>query len=614
MEGFARELDDIRLRCVNEPERELVHLLVLLAERHALCATALGQDVIEARLARTSLDPETQGLVRYATAWARVEEALHAEHMQSALEALGTRASAARGTHLRVVGAASAWAARLRSQVTWRARPLAWAMASAVDLADRVSGRSPADVREALRHGHLRSFFQLCMQVERTGALCYRRMLDLLPDVPSAPAWLVDAATRAHAEEERHRRLYELLAATFDDADGLAAGESAKSLGEKLRLIGEAYLPRARRRTLEGRHVLGTGGQVAVADGPGPAQKLDALRRAAQRAVLERVVVDRAGALGKSVSDLSVVIKVSYMFGYHEADRSVVTDPELVDGLAVMLQELGCGQIGVAEARNGYDRHYQHRSIRDVGRYFGYTSDRYALVDLSADQVPHGFARGTTPRTISRAWQEADLRIVFGKMRSHPTDLVHLTLGSCEGIAGRCDDQLLAERATRRGADLTTVLEDYPPHFAVLDAYGTAADGVVGVLGCPRPLMPLRVYAGADALAVDVVAARHMGLADPRHAPLIRAAIDWFGDPSARTAVSGANAPIGGWRGPYHSDWSALVTLLAQPAFEQGGLLVPEFDEEAFEPKATERWWQRPTRRALQTLTGLRQPRIRGAA
>ena len=43
------------------------------------------------------------------------------------------------------------------------------------------------------------------------------------------------------------------------------------------------------------------------------------------------------------------------------------------------------------------------------------------------------------------------------------------------------------------------LLDDFPPHFALLDAYDSAADGLMGVMGCPRPKVPRRLYAAADA-------------------------------------------------------------------------------------------------------------------
>ena len=132
------------------------------------------------------------------------------------------------------------------------------------------------------------------------------------------------------------------------------------------------------------------------------------------------------------------------------------------------------------------------------------------------------------------------------------------------------------------------LLDAFPPDFALVDAYDSAADGLVGVMGCPRPKVPYRLYAASDALALDIVAARHMGVRDPRQSSILRAACHWFGDPVARVEVIGVDEPLAHWRGPYHNDLSAFLSILALPVYVwgsgRGTLFVPEMDEQAFPP------------------------------
>jgi hypothetical protein len=153
---------------------------------------------------------------------------------------------------------------------------------------------------------------------------------------------------------------------------------------------------------------------------------------------------------------------------------------------------------------------------------------------------------------------------------------------------------------------------DCPPHFALLDGYDAVADGLLGVMGAPHPQAPKRLYAGADPLAVDMVAARHLGMRDPRRSYILHAACHWFGDPSAQITVMGVDAPLPGWRGPYHNEWSTLLSFLAYPVYEfgsgRGALFVPEMDEQAFPLIKRERVPLRIARRGLQALLGLRHP------
>src|SRR5262249_52899238 len=154
----------------------------------------------------------------------------------------------------------------------------------------------------------------------------------------------------------------------------------------------------------------------------------------------------------------------------HRKDRSPITDPLLLAELACFLRELGCADVAVVETPNIYDRFFRNRSVADVAAYFGFASPHYHLVDLSTDQVAHVYSRGLAQYSVSRTWKEADFRISFGKMRSHPTDMVYLTLGNIESIGARYDEFIFAERRAERETALMTLLHDFPPHFALLEA------------------------------------------------------------------------------------------------------------------------------------------------
>jgi uncharacterized protein (DUF362 family) len=227
--------------------------------------------------------------------------------------------------------------------------------------------------------------------------------------------------------------------------------------------------------------------------------------------------------------------------------------------------------------------------------------------------VPHVYQRGLAQYTVGRTWREADFRISFGKLRSHPIEMVHLALGNLEWVGGRCDEYIFPERQAHRETSVMMLLDAFPPHFALLDGYDQAADGLVGMMGCPRPPSPRRLYAGADALAVDLVAGRHLGLKDPQESRILNTARQWFGDPAGRIRVAGPDEPVPGWRSPYHSDLSTLLSFFAYPVYQfgsgRGALFVPEMDEAAFPPTRPEGFWLRLGRRAIQTLLGLRHKR-----
>jgi len=301
------------------------------------------------------------------------------------------------------------------------------------------------------------------------------------------------------------------------------------------------------------------------------------------------------------------------MLGYDRKDLSVITDPLLIAELARYIFELGCTDVAVVEVPNLYDRFYRNRSVADVARYFHIESPHFRVVDSSEEQVPQAYDRGLGQYTVGNTWKESEFRISFGKMRSHSIEIVLLTVAALEGLGPRLDEFLFVERQANREMANMMLIDQFPPDFAIIDAYDSAADGLLGMMGCPNPKSPRRFYAGGDAISVDIVAGRHIGLGNPRGSLHLRTACHWFGDPSAAIRVIGPDEPVAGWKTPHRNALSTLLSLLAYPVYEyasgRGAIFVPEMDPEAFPPIVKESWWLRSLRRNLQRLLGLRHKR-----
>jgi len=279
--------------------------------------------------------------------------------------------------------------------------------------------------------------------------------------------------------------------------------------------------------------------------------------------------------------------------------------------LKLRYQRVRIDDVPVLEATNIYDRFFANRGVAQVARYLGFDSPLYRIVDASAEQVPHDFGRGLGQHSVSRTWAEADFRIVFGKLRSHPVDYAYLCLGGLESLGSRNDDYLFAERQAQRDTAVMMVLDDFPAHLALLDAWEPVADGLVGILAGPRPRAPHRLYAAADVISLDMVAMRHLGIGDPRRSRFIGSAVHWFGEP--KPSVIGDDAPIEGWRSPWSGPVTSLLSLLSWPVYEYGSgrgqLFVPELDEASFPPRRPEPLWVRATRFALRKSLGFGRPR-----
>ena len=52
--------------------------------------------------------------------------------------------------------------------------------------------------------------------------------------------------------------------------------------------------------------------------------------------------------------------------------------------------------------------------------------------------------------TIAKSWRDADFRISFPKLRSHPIEMALLCVGNIEWVGGRCDEYLFLERQADR--------------------------------------------------------------------------------------------------------------------------------------------------------------------
>jgi uncharacterized protein (DUF362 family) len=612
-EEFARDLDRWRDSYQGNPQGEIIHLLLLALEREEIVSVAYRDTMLVRRLRSMPIPYEIQELMRHALIWAWKDEEMHAVYLRGAILKLGSLSLRIRAWLHQMAGAAGGWSSAVRQHTRWRTAPLSHSLATLFTWAGMLTGQVPEDVRQYLRYRPFRDFCLFNVDAELTARLCYERLLALLRAQPGRAPELIEDFSRVKADEERHTRIFQILADALDDQDRLAAGETRESLTQKIGAVGEFFLPRAERSQMIADNPVGSGGRVWVLRGKTPDDKLPLFRRLLDEAGLADQLEARARVLGKPIGDLRIAIKPTFMMGYHRKDRSPVSDPTLLEDLARLLRERGCTDIAVVEARNMYDHFYRNRSVAEVARYFDLASPLYRLADLTDEQMPHAYFRGMVQYSVGRTWKEADFRISFGKLRSHPTDLVYLALANLEGLGARCDEFIFSERQMQRDTALMMLIGDFPPHFAILDGYEAIPDGLLGIMGAPRPKSPRRFYAGADALAVDMVAARHLGLRNPRVSCMLDAACHWFGDPSARIAVVGLNEAVAGWRGPYHNEWSTLLSFLAHPVYEfgswRGALFVSEMDEQAFPSILPERLPLRLARRGLQAMLGLRHPR-----
>ncbi|HEV7403834.1 MAG TPA: DUF362 domain-containing protein [Chthoniobacteraceae bacterium] len=608
-----RELASLLERHAARPREALVQLLLMALEREELVSVGYRESLMVPRLRAMPIDDEVREIIRHALVWTWKDEEMHSLYIRGTLLRLGSLPLRLKCMATQAAGAVAGWASSAVQHTRWRQAPLSRLLAGLITTAGSVLGKLPKAVREQLQFGPFRLFCLFNIELEQASELSWVHIVRLAEQEPDFTPATLDDFRRVIDDEARHGQVFAILAEALDSDDRLVPGETPASLAAKLRGVGEHYLSRAHRGTRAVENPLGSGGRVWCRRGETAEEKVALFRRLLDESGLRERLAERARFLGRPLPEMRVAIKPTFMLGYHRKDRSPITDPALIAELAAWLREQGCTEVSVVEGRNIYGQFYRHRSVGEVARYFGIESPHFRVVDLAEEQVPHRYSRGMAQATIGRSWKEADFRITFGKLRSHPVDVALLSVANLESVGARSDEFLFVERQADRATALMMLLDDFPPHFALLEGYDLAPDGLVGMMGSPRPRTPRRLYAGADALAVDMVAARHLGVRDPGESSLLTAANHWFGGWSARVEVVGCDEPLRDWRGPYSNELWAMMSFCALAMYVfgsgRGVRFVPEMDEEAFPPIAPESWFLRFRRRNIRALVGLRHPR-----
>ncbi|HEY4000863.1 MAG TPA: DUF362 domain-containing protein [Candidatus Xenobia bacterium] len=573
---FQRELQGWRRQYSGRPKDELSHLLLLALEREQIVTVAYREAMISTRVQAMPVSHEVRALLSSALLWIWRDEEMHSTYVRGVLLRLGSGRLQLQALAEQVAGSVAGWATAVRHHLTWTEAPASRALAALFVAAGWAAGRVPAAVWQHLRHGNFVEYCRFNIEAEETARLCWERMVELAGEVRPE---LVEDFDRMAADEERHAQVFRRLMESFDDRDRPRIG--ADELRAGLAAVSPYFV--SRRREPQTVHVVEGG------------DKLAALFHVLQEMGIEKRLQSRP----------RVIIKPTFMMAYHRRDSSVYTDVEMVEALAEWLMQHGAGEVRVGEAPNLYDLWYGNRTVENVAGYVRYRSP---VIDLSAERISHEYARGVGQSTVAKAWAEADLRILFGKLRAHPVDQVSFTLGAAEGIGTPCHDKVFLDKMADRHTAAVMALDDFPPDFALLEGWDAAPDTLMGVIACPDPLQPRRLYAGRDALAVDLVAARHVGLSHWSRSPLLRMACHWFGAPEVR--VVGCDTPVAGWRGPYQNEWTSLLSLLAQPVYtlasKRGAVFVPQMDVEAFPPLRAESTLLRWRRASLRRLLGYR--------
>ena len=612
-EEFERELAELQKRCSGDPRREAIQLFLLALEREELVSIGYRESLMERRLVAMPIPADVREIIQHALVWIWKDEEMHTIYIRGAILKLGGFWLRMQAFLSQISGGIGGWAGSVMQHSSWRRAPLSRSIAGLVTFAGALTGKVPANVRRHLQFGPFRNFCSFNVDAEMTAATCWYRIAELAANQPDIDAFLSRDFQQVAKDEDRHCVLFRILEEALTDQDTIVEGVTASVLAERIRAVGEEYLPRAYRTRSDLENPIGSGHPVyVVRTENGDDDKRKLFRRTLEESRLAEAIRERAEFLGRPLHSIKIAVKPTFMLAYHHKDLSPLTDVELLHDLAEFLRDLGCGELVVIEGRNIYDRFYQNRSVHDVAKYLGISSELFRVVDTADEQIEHHFHRGMAQYTVARSWRDADFRISFPKIRSHPIEMALLSLGNVEWVGGRCDEYLFLERQADRSTAVMMLLDEFPPHFAILDGFENVPDGLVGVMGCRSPKHLRRFYAGRDSLTVDTVALRHLGVTESPPGSIVQAARHWFGGAHTEIEVIGNDSPISDWEGPYSTELRSLLSMMAYPVYVMGSgrgeLFVPEMDEQAFPSIAPKNMFLNLRRRAVRRLLGLHIP------
>jgi hypothetical protein len=232
------------------------------------------------------------------------------------------------------------------------------------------------------------------------------------------------------------------------------------------------------------------------------------------------------------------------------ADSPAAADPRLVEHLLDVLFDLGVTEASVGSTRATAALWLENRDVFVAADLLGYRYETsagrpYDVIDLAED-----LQEGVFPEwgplggaALSRAWLDADLRIVVSANRTDDDDGYALCLSTLLSVLPLTDKDYHYRYRRDAGEVVAQLAAAAPVDFAIVDAV-VSGHGQAGGRS-PSPLRTDTIIVASDAALADYMGALKMGL-DPfisaLAAPSLRAA-----RPTAQTRILGPLDPYASW-------------------------------------------------------------------
>ena len=243
----------------------------------------------------------------------------------------------------------------------------------------------------------------------------------------------------------------------------------------------------------------------------------EATTRSLDRA-LDRIGLRERLAAGIATRDAFAVVVVPALDAF-AADSPALADPRLVEHLIDALFDLGAARVDIGSTRDSSALWLDNRDPFIVADLLGYRYETpkgraYDVIDLAEDLVEDAFP-GPGPLAgtpLSRAWLEADLRVVVAANRTDEDDGYALCLSTLLSVLPLTDKDHHYRRRRDPGEVVAALLGRAPVALAVIEA-GVSAHGPGGGRA-PAAIATATIVAATDPVLADHHGAVLMGL-DP---------------------------------------------------------------------------------------------------
>jgi hypothetical protein len=214
------------------------------------------------------------------------------------------------------------------------------------------------------------------------------------------------------------------------------------------------------------------------------------------------------------------------------------------------LHDRGFADVAVVGTADGSAFWAENRDLYALTDLLGYRfvtpkGRPYDIIDLAdvPDETVFPAGSALCGTGISRAWIDADFRIVFAKYRTDEEAGFALSLDTLIGVLPLTDKSLHYRQRRHPGDVVTALLAVAPVQFALIDAI-TSVHG--GGRRAADPIDTGTLLAASDIVLADYIGALKMGL-DPAVSPTLARVMRSHPLP-LRYTVSGTLEPYRGWR------------------------------------------------------------------